>query len=337
MHIPTAVVTGAASGIGRALATQLIATGTQVMLADIDDQAVHQLADQLQARATTVDVARPAEMEALADAAGDASLVCLNAGIVGPSTGPPWTVPPAEWERVFAVNVGGVINGLRAFVPRLRQANAERHLLVTASLAGVLTFPTGGAYAASKHAVVAIVEQAAMELRDTAVTVTVICPALVRTAMSPIGADPDDVAEAALRAVAQGSFAQIPVELARRIAEPRLPPRPGRAALSTRTRVTRARSAPAIPSVVKTSVELIYTRCRLGHEQVARTTQRPLLFWPRSDLVLAREADRTPNAVTNSSRGSFLPALGNSRPHVSPVHAQNAARRQPPRRQTGGP
>jgi NAD(P)-dependent dehydrogenase (short-subunit alcohol dehydrogenase family) len=121
-------------------------------------------------------------------------------------------VPPAEWNRVFAVNVDGVVNGLRAFVPRLLQANAQRHLLITASLAGVLTFPSGGAYAASKHAVVAIAEQAALQLRDTPVTVTVICPALVRTAMSTIGADPDDVAEAALHAVAQDSFAQVPIE-----------------------------------------------------------------------------------------------------------------------------
>lgn len=157
-------------------------------------------------------MSRPDDMEALAAAAPNASLVCLNAGIVGASMGPPWTVPPEEWQRVFAVNVGGVVNGLRAFVPRLLQAEAERHLLVTASLAGVVTFPTGGAYAASKHAVVAIAEQAAMALHGTAVKVTVICPALVRTAMSPVGVDPDDVAVSALRAVVDGAFAHIPVE-----------------------------------------------------------------------------------------------------------------------------
>jgi NAD(P)-dependent dehydrogenase (short-subunit alcohol dehydrogenase family) len=212
MDLHTAVVTGAASGIGRALATRLAASGTSVLLADIDGEAVHRLAEDLNATAMTVDVSRADDMQALAAAARDASLVCLNAGIVGASTGPPWTVPAQEWERVFAVNVGGVVNGLRAFVPQLLQANARRHLLITASLAGVVTFPAGGAYAASKHAVVAIAEQAAMALHDTPVTVTVICPALVRTGMSPVGADPDDVAGSALRAVANGAFAQIPGE-----------------------------------------------------------------------------------------------------------------------------
>lgn len=212
MQIHTAVVTGAASGIGRALATRLAASGTQVLLADIDAEAVHRLADELHGTARTADVSHPEDMEALAAAAPDASLVCLNAGIVGASTGPSWTVPPEEWQHVFDVNVGGVVNGLRAFVPRLLQADAGCHLLITASLAGVVTFPTGGAYPASKHAVMAVAEQAAMALRGTSVTVTVICPALVRTGMSPIGADPDEVAEAALRAVTVGAFAQIPAQ-----------------------------------------------------------------------------------------------------------------------------
>jgi NADP-dependent 3-hydroxy acid dehydrogenase YdfG len=212
MDIQTAVVTGAASGIGRALATRLAASGASVLLADIDGAAVHRLADELHGTARTVDVSHPDEMESLAAATPDASLVCLNAGIVGASTGPPWTVAPQEWQRVFAVNVDGLLNGLRAFVPRLLQANAERHLLVTASLAGVVTFPTGGAYAASKHAVMAVAEQTAMALRGTSVSVTAICPALVRTGMSPVGADPDDVAEYALRAVADGVFAVIPPE-----------------------------------------------------------------------------------------------------------------------------
>ncbi len=86
MRIPTAVVTGAASGIGCALATRLAATGTSVLLADIDSGALHRLADQLHATAKTVDVSRPDDMEALAAAAPNASLVCLSAGIVGASS-----------------------------------------------------------------------------------------------------------------------------------------------------------------------------------------------------------------------------------------------------------
>jgi len=115
---------------------------------------------------------------------------------------------------VFAVNVGGVVNGLRAFVPRLLGSGRPAHVLITASLAGLAAFPGGGAYGASKHAVVAVAEQAALALTGTAVGVTVLCPALVRTAMSPMGDDPADVAAAALAAVHDGRFAVVPPEWA---------------------------------------------------------------------------------------------------------------------------
>jgi len=115
---------------------------------------------------------------------------------------------------VFAVNVGGVVNGLRAFVPRLLSSGRPAHVLITASLAGLAAFPGGGAYGASKHAVVAVAEQAALALTGTAVGVTVLCPALVRTAMSPMGDDPADVAAAALAAVHDGRFAVVPPEWA---------------------------------------------------------------------------------------------------------------------------
>ncbi|HUG83750.1 MAG TPA: SDR family NAD(P)-dependent oxidoreductase [Euzebya sp.] len=85
-------------------------------------------------------------------------------------------------------------------------------ILITASLAGVVTFPTGGAYAATKHAVVAVAEQAAMALADSPVDVTVLCPALVRTGMSSEGSDPMDVAAMALDACRRGVFAIIPDE-----------------------------------------------------------------------------------------------------------------------------
>jgi NAD(P)-dependent dehydrogenase (short-subunit alcohol dehydrogenase family) len=111
---------------------------------------------------------------------------------------------------VLAVNVGGVVNGLRAFVPQLLAAGQPGHMLITASLAGLATFPGGGAYGASKHAVVAIAEQAALALADTQVGVTVLCPALVRTGMSPVGDEPADVAEEALTAVHEGRFAVVP-------------------------------------------------------------------------------------------------------------------------------
>jgi 1-deoxy-11beta-hydroxypentalenate dehydrogenase len=91
------------------------------------------------------------------------------------------------------------------------------HLLITASLAGLATFAGGGAYGASKHAVVAVAEQAALALAGSQVGVTVLCPALVRTAMSPVGVDPADLADEALAAVEQGRFVVMPQEWRRSV------------------------------------------------------------------------------------------------------------------------
>jgi NAD(P)-dependent dehydrogenase (short-subunit alcohol dehydrogenase family) len=106
---------------------------------------------------------------------------------------PVWQTTPEDWQRAVAVNLGGVVNGLRAFVPRLLAAGRSRRILITASPAGLATWP-GGAYAASKHAAVAVAEQAALALADTDVSVSVLCPALVRTGMSEVGQDPAVVA-----------------------------------------------------------------------------------------------------------------------------------------------
>lgn len=206
----TAVVTGAASGIGRALARQLAAERYTVHLADVSP--TNELAEELGGIPVQVDVASPEEMAGLARTAWDAEVVCLNAGIVGPSLGAPWEVPPDEWARLVSVNVGGVVNGLRAFVPKLLDSERPAHVVITASLAGLLTFPGGGAYAASKHAVVAIAEQAGLALAGTNVSVTVACPALVRTSMSDHGEDPSDVAAAALAAARSGRFLVMPDE-----------------------------------------------------------------------------------------------------------------------------
>ena len=107
-----------------------------------------------------------AAVQALADAAPDADLICLNAGIVG-GLGAPWDISKADWDAVFAVNVGGVLNGLRAFVPALLASGRPAHILITASLAGLAGFGGIGAYGPSKHTVVAIAEQAALALAGT--------------------------------------------------------------------------------------------------------------------------------------------------------------------------
>ena len=234
MQFTTAVVTGAAGGIGRALAARLSSAGSRLVLADVDAVALAETAEELGAGAVPTDVSDPRAVEALAAAAPDADLVCLNAGIVGTAMGPPWEVSPEEWDAVFAVNVGGVVNGLRVFVPRLLALERPAHILITASLAGLTTFPGGGAYGASKHAVVAVAEQVALALADTEVGVTVLCPALVRTAMSPAGADPADVADEALAAVQTGRFVVVPGEW--------------RAAVVQRAQLLMAGRPPALPA-----------------------------------------------------------------------------------------
>lgn len=211
MPFESAVVTGGGSGIGRALAVHLAGTGCRVVVADVDAASVQGVAREVGGTAVPTDVADPDAVQALATAAGSVDLVCLNAGIVGP-LGPPWEVDATGWDRTFGVNVGGVVNGLRVFVPRLLAAGRPGAVLITASLAGLLSFPGNGAYGPSKRAVVAIAEQAALALTGTPVTVTVLCPALVRTGMSEIGEDPAVVAAAAVTAVEAGQFAVVPPE-----------------------------------------------------------------------------------------------------------------------------
>jgi NAD(P)-dependent dehydrogenase (short-subunit alcohol dehydrogenase family) len=210
--IGSALVTGAASGIGRALVRQLVTGGVPVTAVDVDQVALEPLADEPEVATACVDVTDRCAHEALADRVGAPDLVCLNAGVVSPHTGPVWSTPDEEWDRVLAVNLGGVRNGLAAFVPRLLATGRRHRLLITASLAGVTTWPIGGAYAASKHAVVAVAEQTALSLIDTSISVTLLCPALVRTGMSPIGEDPEAVAAAGLDACRQGRFAVVPDE-----------------------------------------------------------------------------------------------------------------------------
>ncbi|MGA8209203.1 MAG: SDR family NAD(P)-dependent oxidoreductase [Nocardioidaceae bacterium] len=228
----TAVVTGAASGIGRAFARQLAAEGHRVHLADIS--STRELAAEISGVPAVVDVSSDEEMTRLAANAPAPDVLCLNAGVVGASLGAPWEVPADEWIRLLGVNVLGVVNGLRAFVPGLVAADRPAHLVITASLAGLLAFPGGGAYAATKHAVVAVAEQTALTLRDTPVSVSVLCPALVRTAMSDTGDDPADVAAAALRAVRAGRFLVVPDQW--------------RAALGIRTDRLLAGTAPEVPA-----------------------------------------------------------------------------------------
>jgi NAD(P)-dependent dehydrogenase (short-subunit alcohol dehydrogenase family) len=184
-----AVVTGAASGIGRAVAEEALAEGMRVVLADIEESALKETEQAFLAAGGDVlvvvsDVSSGDDMEALRDRAlaafGAVHLVHLNAGVG--AGGVLWEIPLSDWEWLLGVNLWGVIHGIRTFVPGLIE-QGEGHVVNTASIAGLVAPAFMGSYNASKHAVVAISETLARELRfmGSPVGVSVLCPGFVRT------------------------------------------------------------------------------------------------------------------------------------------------------------
>jgi NAD(P)-dependent dehydrogenase (short-subunit alcohol dehydrogenase family) len=190
-----AVVTGAASGIGLAVAGKAVAEGMKVVLADIEEGALEDAEQALVAAggdvlAVVTDVSCADDMTGLRDRTighfGAVHLVHLNAGIgMGGLT---WEVPAADWEWLLGVNLWGVVHGIRAFVPGLIE-QGEGHVVNTASIAGLVAPGFMAPYNASKHAVVAISESLARDLRfvGSPVGVSVLCPGFVRTHID----DPD--------------------------------------------------------------------------------------------------------------------------------------------------
>ncbi|HYX65673.1 MAG TPA: SDR family NAD(P)-dependent oxidoreductase [Burkholderiales bacterium] len=182
-----AAVTGAASGLGRAMALAFADEGMHVALADVADTS--EVFAQVEARGVSalsmkLDVSRAEEVEAFAALVekdlGPTALACNNAGVS--VHGAAWENSVDDWRWVLGVNLWGVIHGVRSFVPRMRSRNAG-HVVNTASVAGLLS-PSGMAvYSVSKHAVVALSEVLHHDLRQfgSAVGVSVLCPAYVPT------------------------------------------------------------------------------------------------------------------------------------------------------------
>jgi NAD(P)-dependent dehydrogenase (short-subunit alcohol dehydrogenase family) len=186
-----AVVTGAASGIGLALAGRFARAGLAVVLADVEETALQAAARQIaglgaQTLAVPTDVSDEAAVQALAAAAvdrfGAVHLVCNNAGVA--SHADPWFGPVSAWRWVLGVNLWGVIHGIRAFLPLLA-AQGEGHIVNTASVLGLIP-GTSPSYDATKHAVVAISEDLyrAMKVAGLPVGVSVLCPGWVRTGIA---------------------------------------------------------------------------------------------------------------------------------------------------------
>ena len=184
-----AAVTGAASGLGRAMAAAFSAEGMDVALADVDEKGLEATAAACRTRvvAMRVDVSRGEQVDGFRDAAvsklGNVHVVCNNAGVS--PLGAVWEASLADWQWILGVNLWGVIHGVRAFTPHLVAQN-EGHIVNTASVAGLISPPGMGAYNVTKHAVVALSESLHHDLRGrgSAVGVSVLCPAYVPTGIA---------------------------------------------------------------------------------------------------------------------------------------------------------
>jgi NAD(P)-dependent dehydrogenase (short-subunit alcohol dehydrogenase family) len=195
----TAVVTGAASGIGLALAEAFTAEGMRVVMADVNEESLATHAVRLGAggadvHAVAVDVRDPDAVDRLGRAAvdrfGRLHVAVNNAGIV--NRGNSWELPLEDWQRVLDVNLWGVIHGVRSFVPLILSSGEEGHVVNIASMAAVLPRAQLGPYTVAKHGVLGLsdVLRAELEAIEAPVGVSVVMPGMIRTGLNPIGTVP---------------------------------------------------------------------------------------------------------------------------------------------------
>lgn len=187
-----AVVTGGASGLGRAMAHAFAREGMHVAIADVDAANLERVAAELRASgvnayAARVDVSKAGQVDGFARdvcaALGGVHVVCNNAGVA--PVGVAWESTLGDWEWTMGVNLWGVIHGVRAFTPMLL-AQDEGHIVNTASVAGLINPPCSAVYNVTKHAVVALSETLHHDLgeRNAKVGVSVLCPAYVPTGIA---------------------------------------------------------------------------------------------------------------------------------------------------------
>jgi NAD(P)-dependent dehydrogenase (short-subunit alcohol dehydrogenase family) len=188
-----AVVTGGASGLGRAMAQRFAREGMHLVLADVQQDALDRAVTEFAAAGHTAigvrcDVSKADQVDALRDAAlkrfGKVHVVCNNAGVA--PGGLAWESTVADWEWCLGVNVYGVIHGIRSFVPAILAHGEEGHIVNTASVAGLISPPGMAIYCVSKHAVVTLTECLHHDLasKTDKVKASVLCPAYVPTAIA---------------------------------------------------------------------------------------------------------------------------------------------------------
>ena len=186
----TAVVTGGASGMGRAFCSRFSRSGMRVVVADHDQTSLDTALDELRSEGADAigvrcDVGRPEDHDAVLAAAIEAfdqvNVVCLNAG-VGGANGPSWKISLDDWRWTLDVNLWGVIHGIRTFVPHLLE-HGDGHVVTTASIAGHTSSPFGAPYNVTKHGVATLSETLYNELQkqESTVGVTCLCPGFVAT------------------------------------------------------------------------------------------------------------------------------------------------------------
>jgi NAD(P)-dependent dehydrogenase (short-subunit alcohol dehydrogenase family) len=181
-----AVVTGAASGIGRALAHRFAAEGARLVVADLDGDGAAAVAREVAGLGVRADVSSEEEIAALVrqaeEAGGPIDVFFSNAGVPGPGGGPLEATDAAAWLETWDVNVMAHVWAARAVLPGMLE-RGDGYLLNTASAAGLLTHVAALPYTVTKHAAVALAEWLSINYRDAGVKVSVLCPQAVRTPM----------------------------------------------------------------------------------------------------------------------------------------------------------
>lgn len=187
----TAVVTGAASGIGAGTARVFAAEGMQLVLADLEMEPAEALAEELRASGARVatrytDVSKPEELDALAEFSyaeyGAVHVLCNNAGVC--QGGLVYEMTPDDWHWILSVNLLGVVNGCRSFAPLLIEQAAPAHIVNTASVGGFLSGGGLGMYASTKYAVVGYSEALAQELAPHGIGVSILAPGATSTRLA---------------------------------------------------------------------------------------------------------------------------------------------------------